>query len=358
MTVAIAAAGTGGHVLPALAVARELVAGGMDPAGILFLGGDRLEARAVPAAGFPFLALEMVALRRSLSPRNLQIPLILRRTTRAMAAAMAERGTRVVLGMGGYATVPAALAARRRRLPLFVQEQNAVPGLAVRLAARWARAAFVGLPGPAERLPRAVLSGNPLRPELARFDRRALAAAARERYGLPEGTPILGILGGSLGARVLNQAAPDIVESWRGGPLAVVHIAGAEVDSVAPRAAAASLPWRCLPFEEHMEYFYAAADLVVCRAGAMTISELAATGTPAVLVPLERVGQQHNAAALVAAGGARLVAQSHIARLPGVVRELLGDPSARAEMSRRAREVALPEAAQLIAARLREAARA
>ncbi len=355
MTVAIAAAGTGGHVLPALAVARELVAGGMDPGEVVFLGGERFEARAVPAAGFPFVSFQMVALRRNVSPRNLGIPFIVRRTARAMAATMRERGTRVVLGMGGYATVPAALAARRLALPLFVQEQNAIPGLAVRFAARRARAAFVGLPGPAQRLPRAVVTGNPLRPELARFERGTLAAAARRRYELPEDALVLGILGGSLGARVLNQAVAAIVDAWRGGPLALVHLAGAEAAAVAPVAAAASLPWRCLRFEEEMQFFYAAADLVLCRAGAMTISELAATGTPSVLVPLERVGQQHNAEALVAAGGARLVPQAEAGRLPAVIAGLLGDPAARAEMSRAARGAARPDAAAVIARRLREA---
>ncbi|HUU61521.1 MAG TPA: glycosyltransferase, partial [Acidimicrobiia bacterium] len=268
MTVAIAAAGTGGHVLPGLAVARELVAGGMDPGEVVFLGGDRFEAAAVPAAGFPFEPFQMVSLRRSLSPRNLGIPFVVRRTVRAMAATMRARGTRVVLGMGGYATVPAALAAGRLALPLFVQEQNAIPGLAIRFAAGRARAAFVGLPGPAQDLPRAVLTGNPLRSELAHFERGTWAAAARRRYGLPEDALVLGVLGGSLGARVLNQAAPAIVDAWRGGPLALIHLAGAEASTVAPVAAAASLPWRCLPFEEEMQFFYAAADLVLCRAGA------------------------------------------------------------------------------------------
>lgn len=166
---------------------------------------------------------------------------------------------------------------------------------------------------------------------------------------------MLGVLGGSLGARVLNQAVPVIVDAWRGGPLAVVHLAGAEASAVAPVAEAASLPWCCLPFEEQMQFFYAAADLVLCRAGAMTISELAATGTPAILVPLERVGQQHNAAALVAAGGARLVPQSEVNRLPAVVANLLGDSAARSEMARSARSAGRPEAAAVIARRLREA---
>jgi len=356
VTVAIAAAGTGGHVVPALAVARELVAGGLDPAEVVFFGGDRFEARAVPAAGFPFAAFRLTPLRRSLSPRNLAIPVVVQRTARAMARTLEERGVRVMLGMGGYVTVPAVLAARRLGLPFFVQEQNAIPGLAVRLAARAARAAFIGLPGPAQRLPRAILTGNPLRAELSRFDRAALRGEARRRYELPEGTTVLGVLGGSLGARVLNQAVPAIVGAWRGGPLAVVHLAGVEVETVAPQAAASSLPWRCLRFEEQMHYFYAAADLVLCRAGAMTISELAATGTPAVLVPLERVGQQHNAAALVAAGGARLVPQAEVEQLPGIIEGLLDDHPARAAMGEAARRAAFPEAAADIARRLREAA--
>lgn len=356
MTVAIAAAGTGGHVLPALAVARALVAGGLDPADVVFLGGDRFEARAVPEAGFPFRAFRLTALRRSLSPRNLAIPLVVTRTARAMAEVLRDRGVRVLLGMGGYVTVPAALAARRLDLPLFVQEQNAIPGLAVRLAARRAEAAFVGLPGPAQRLPRAILTGNPLRAELAHFDRQALREEARRRYRLPGGATVLGVLGGSLGARVLNQAVPAIVAARRDQALAVVHLAGVEVSTVAPQAAASSLPWRCLPFESEMHYFYAAADLVLCRAGAMTISELAATGTPAVLVPLERVGQQHNASALVAGGGARLVPQAEAACLPEVVGGLLEDPAARVAMAQAARRAAFPNAAEAIARRLREAA--
>jgi UDP-N-acetylglucosamine--N-acetylmuramyl-(pentapeptide) pyrophosphoryl-undecaprenol N-acetylglucosamine transferase len=354
VTVAIAAAGTGGHVLPGLAVARALVARGLDPGEVVFLGGDRLEAQIVPAAGFPFVPFELAALRRSLSPRNLGIPLMVSRSARAMAATLRDGGTRVVLGMGGYVTVPAALAARRLGLPFFVQEQNATPGLATRFAARRARAVFIGLSGPAERLPRAVLTGNPLRHALARFDRASLAAAARRRYRLPEGTTVLGVLGGSLGARVLNQAVPGILAGWQGGSLAVVHLAGAEAEAILPQAEAAPLPWRCLPFEEQMEFFYAAVDLVLCRAGAMTISELAVTGTPAVLVPLERVGQQGNAAGLVEAGGARLVAESEASRLPAAVGGLLADAAARQQMARCALTTARPEAAGEIAARLLE----
>jgi UDP-N-acetylglucosamine--N-acetylmuramyl-(pentapeptide) pyrophosphoryl-undecaprenol N-acetylglucosamine transferase len=355
VSVAVAAAGTGGHVFPALEVARALVAGGMSPDEVVFLGGSRMEAEAVPAAGFPFEGFPLASLRRSLSPRNLAIPFVLRRSARSMAEVLAARGVQAVLAMAGYVSVPAALAARRLALPLFVQEQNALPGLATRFAARRAQACFVGLPGPAQRLPGAVLTGNPLRPALAVFRRQALAQAARERYRLPEGALVLGVLGGSLGARVLNQAVPRVVAGWRGGPLAVVHLAGVEADTVRAQAEGAPLPWRCLAFEEQMEFFYAAADLVVSRAGAMTVSELAATGTPAVLVPLARVGQEANAAALAEVGGARILPQGEVASLPAVVGSLLFDAGAREEMARAAATLARPRAAEEIAARLLEA---
>jgi UDP-N-acetylglucosamine--N-acetylmuramyl-(pentapeptide) pyrophosphoryl-undecaprenol N-acetylglucosamine transferase len=356
MSIAIAAAGTGGHVYPALAVASALVEQGLDPERIVFVGGDRLEAKAVPAAGFPFEQFDLFGLRRSLSLKNLRIPAALHRNARAMESTLRRRGSRVVLCMGGYATVPAAMAAHRARIPLFVQEQNAVPGLATRFASRRAVAAFIGLPGPADRLPRATLTGNPVRAELARFDRAVLAGRARQRYGLSDGGLVLGVLGGSLGARVLNQAVPRIVAGWDGGPLSVVHLAGGEVESVRRAAAGSRLVWRCLPFEDQMEFFYAAVDLVLCRAGAMTVSELAATATPAVLVPLQRVGQQHNAASLEGAGGAVVVAEGAVGGLPEVISRLMGDHEGRAAMAVRARAVAHPEAAALIAARLLEVA--
>jgi UDP-N-acetylglucosamine--N-acetylmuramyl-(pentapeptide) pyrophosphoryl-undecaprenol N-acetylglucosamine transferase len=356
MSVAIAAAGTGGHVFPALAVASALVDRGLDPSRIVFLGGDRLEAKAVPAAGFPFAQFDLFGLRRSLSVTNLRIPIALHRNSRAMEAALAEHGSRVMLCMGGYATVPAAMAARRAGIPIFVQEQNAVPGLATRFASRRAVATFLGLPGPADRLPRATLTGNPVRAEIARFDRGALMGRARQRYGLSGEGLVLGVLGGSLGARVLNQAVPRIVAAWDGGPLSVVHIAGGEAGSVARAAAGSRLPWRCLPFEDHMEFFYAASDLVLCRAGAMTISELAATATPSVLVPLQRVGQQHNAASLEATGGAVVVAERAVGELPEVISRLMADHAGRVAMAGRARAVAHPEAASVIAARLLEVA--
>ena len=200
MKIAIAAAGTGGHVYPALAVAEALERQGVPRSDLVFLGGDRMEATAIPAAGYRFCGVELTKLRRSLSPENLRIPFVVRRAAVAMAEELRRSDVGVVLGMVGYVTVPAALAARRAGVPFVVHEQNADPGLAARFGARRARVTLLGLPGAAERLPRSEVVGNPLRSEIAAFERSRLRAAARRRYGLPAEGPVVGMLGGSLGA--------------------------------------------------------------------------------------------------------------------------------------------------------------
>ena len=355
--IVIAAAGTGGHVYPALAVAEELVERGIAPGSILFVGGSRMEREVVPEAGFPFVGFELTRLRRSFSLENLRIPVVLRRTASAMAEEIRSAGGRVVLGMSGYVTVPASMAARRAGVPFYLQEQNASPGLASRFAARRAVATFVGLPGRSARLPRAEVVGNPLRAPIADFDRRSLKAEARRHYGVDGRGPVLGVLGGSLGARVLNQSVDHIARSGAAG--SIVHLTGSEAhETFALQARRSGAQWITVPFERRMELFYAAADLVVCRAGAMTVSELAATGTPAILVPLARVGQQWNARALADAGGARIVEEGDVGSLPDQIEELLGNEPGLVAMGNAARTQARPDAARVIADRVLEAANA
>lgn len=354
MTFVIAAAGTGGHVVPALAIADALTGDGIATSQIRFVGGDRMEADLVPAAGYSFTGFEMARLQRSLTPRNLAIPFVVRRTALKMTEMMEEWGTKAVLGTGGYSVIPTALAAKRLRIPFFIQEQNALAGLATRLAARWAREVFLGLPGKAERLARSSVIGNPLRQAFEAFDRDALVGAARERYGVSSAGPVVGILGGSLGARVLNEAAASIVAAVGSGT--VVHVTGTNSES---RAATAEPPhgvqWVRLAYETDTSYLYAACDLIVCRAGAMTVSELAATGTPSVLVPLARVGQEANAAALASAGGAVVLSQDAIGGIGDIVASVLSDSDRLASMSSAARASARLGAAAKIAAKLRQA---
>lgn len=356
MSIVIAAAGTGGHVLPAIAVAESLVAAGLDRGHVVFFGGDRMEASLVPDAGFAFAGFHLTRLRRSFSPLNLAIPFALRRSSSAMAAEMERVEARAVLGMGGYVSVPAVRAAARVGSPFFLQEQNAVPGLASRFAARRATRVFLGLPGPAERLPRSAVVGNPLRSGFVGFDRAALRPAALSRYGILDGGPVVGILGGSLGARVLNEAAAAIATAV--APATLLHITGETAEAqVAVPASSDHRRWVRIPYEHDPTTFYAACDLVVCRAGAMTVSELAATGTPAVLVPLRQVGQGANAAALSDAGGAIVVEEADIAGITDIVGQVLHDPDRLSSMAASARRLALPGAADEIASTLLEAAR-
>ncbi|MDH3471514.1 MAG: undecaprenyldiphospho-muramoylpentapeptide beta-N-acetylglucosaminyltransferase [Acidimicrobiia bacterium] len=357
MKFAIAAAGTGGHVYPALAVAEELVKRGHDRDDVVFFGGDRLEATAVPAAGFPFVAVEVRGLKRSISPSNLMLPVMVARAASKMAKTIRSRGVSAVLAMGGYVTGPAAIAARRTRSQLVIHEQNGLPGLANRLASRVASEVLVAFPSAAAKLRRATVVGNPLRAEFVGFDRAQLKPLALARYGLDAQRPVLGVLGGSLGAKVLNEVTAHIVAGSAGTDLAVVHLTGTmHVDSVTQAAHGAPVPWVVSPFEESMEFFYAASDLVLSRAGAITISELAATGTPAVTVPLEAVAQAANASFLAEAGAAEVVRQSDIDSLPQLIHHLIGDAHKLAAMSAAARSVATPDAAQRVAVALEEVA--
>lgn len=356
MSYAIAAAGTGGHVYPGLAVGEALVEAGVPAELVLYVGGRRLEAEVYPRAGFPFLAVELAGLQRRLTTANLRLPRVVWRAVDKVAAELRRRRVRVLLGMGGYVTVPAVLAARRAGAVVVLAEQNAHAGLANRVMAPFARRVFTSFPS-TKGLPRGEWVGNPVRASLARFDRQALRPAAQQRYRLDPELPTLGVFGGSLGAGALNRAVAEMLASWSGPPMQVVHLAGAaHADDLAAAAAASPVPWVVLGFEEAMEYFFAVCDLVLARAGG-AVAELTATATPAVLVPggFGSAGHQAaNAAALQRVGAAEVVPEDQLGRLAEVVAELLADPSRRAQMAAAAAALARPQAGAIIAGAMRE----
>jgi UDP-N-acetylglucosamine--N-acetylmuramyl-(pentapeptide) pyrophosphoryl-undecaprenol N-acetylglucosamine transferase len=356
VTFAIAAAGTGGHVFPGLAVGEALVAGGVSRSDVMYLGGDRLEATVYPEAGFGLHQVELRGLQRSLSPKNLTLPGVVWRAVSSMSAEMRARGVGAVLGLGGYVTIPAALAARRLGVPFAVSEQNAEAGLANAVAGRFADRCFGAFPE-TRRLPRAEWVGNPIRASLAGFDRRSLEATARGRYGLDPDVPVLGVFGGSLGAGVLNRAVAGMVTAWDGRDVQILHLAGTEHAPDLERVAAgASIRWVVVAFETRMELFYAACDLVLARAGG-AVAELAATATPSILVPGAFGSgrhQQANAAAFARRGAAHVITEDRLADLGDSVRRLLGDAGGRAEMGKAAGAMARPHAAEVIAAALEE----
>lgn len=350
MSFALAAAGTGGHVYPALAVAGALEAAGVDRDAIVFVGGSRMEADTVPEAGYDFIEVDIRGLRRSFSAQNMKLPGLVRRATQRLAEVFRERKVDVVGVFGGYISVPAALAARRVGAAIVVHEQNARPGLANRLIAPRAASTLVAFPEAGRKLRGARVVGNPLREPLARFSRAEVREPARQGYGLPPGLPVLGVLGGSLGAQVLNEATVTIAADAEPGSFGIVHLTGpTHLEDLAPIAKQATLPWATRSYEPNMERFYGAADVVLARAGALTVSELMATGTPAVLVPLAATNQEANTRRLEAEGGAIVIPQDEMDRVPIELQQLLMDESRRDRMGRAALRLAEPDAAAKVA---------
>jgi UDP-N-acetylglucosamine--N-acetylmuramyl-(pentapeptide) pyrophosphoryl-undecaprenol N-acetylglucosamine transferase len=356
--------GTAGHVNPALAVARALVARGHDQSAVHYVGAERgIEARLVPPTGFPMTLLPGRGIQRRLTMANLAAAGGLLVAFGRAVRLLGRLRPRVVVAVGGYASVAVALAAVLRRIPLVVAEQNAVPGAANRLLARFARASAVSFEGTP--LPRPVVTGNPIRPEFAPAD-DARRAAARAALGIDAGRSVVLVTGGSLGALRINQAALGALDVWHGrADLAIHHVVGrrdwADISAAAP-ADLGALDYRAVEYEDDMPTAFAAADVAVCRSGSSTCFELAATGLPAVVVPSPYVTadqQTRNAQRLVDAGGAVLVPDAELdgERLAAEVDRLLADEGARAAMSAAIRAWARPDAAEAIARLAEEHAR-
>jgi len=351
MTFLIAAAGTGGHVFPGLSVGEALVDLGVSREDILFVGGDRLEASVYPREGYRLLQVELAGLQRSLTLGNLRIPRVVMRARSRIADEMARSGVKVVLGMGGYVTIPAALAARHRRVPFYNAEQNAEAGLANKFTARWARTSFISFPRTGG-LPQGLWVGNPVRSIFWDFDRAALRPGALDHYDLSGDGPVVGVFGGSLGAMVINDAVVAMLRSWEGPPLQVVHLTGSShLESLSGEPAPDSVTWRRFGFEESMDRFFATCDLVISRAGG-AVAELTATATPSILVPGEFGSGGHqrgNARFLEESGAAVIVEQGELGELSGVVADLISDDARRSAMAGAARAIAKPDAARTIA---------
>ncbi len=354
----MAGGGTAGHLQPALAIAESLVAQGHDRATIEFVGSRRGQDRtALDGRGFPFTLLPGRGINRSLRPRviaqNLAALAGLGVAAVAALGLVARRRPRVVVSVGGYASLPASLGALVLGVPLVLVNVDAAPGVANRLLGRFARASAVGWTG--TRLPRAVVTGTPVRPDIAAAgrtpdDRRA----ARRVLGLPADRATVVIFGGSLGARRINDAVLGLADQWRNREdRSIYHIVGRRdweaVEAASPATGPPGPVWR-VPYEERMATVYSAADIVVCRAGAMTIAELAAAGVPSVLVPLPGAPGDHqtaNARVLERAGGAIVLPDPDCdpPGLAALLDRLLSDPDALDTMGRAARSLGRPDAA-------------
>ena len=347
MHIVLAGGGTAGHVEPALAVADALRRRDPD-VGLTVLGTARgLETRLVPGRGYPLELIPAVPLPRSMTPALFTVPTRLRAAVRAAAAVLDRVGADVLVGFGGYVSLPAYLAARGRKLPYVVHEANAKPGLANRWGARFTPYVASALPDP--RLPKAVPIGIPLRRAVTTLDRAAQRARARAHFALLPDAPTLLVSGGSQGARSINRAVAASAAELRRAGVQVLHVTGptqlAEVTALVSDVSAASRdadgpPYRLVGYAEQMELAYAAADLMLCRAGALTCAELSAVGLPGVYVPLPHGNgeQRFNAQPIVEAGGGIMASDAQVR--PPWIRDqllpLLTDPDRLAQMSARA----------------------
>ena len=361
----IAGGGTAGHVEPALAVARALERQGHGSDQVHFIGSARgMEATLVPAAGYRVTLLPGRGIQRGHSLRALadsgRAALGLLAATVAAVWLLARERPAVVLSVGGYAAMPCTLAAVVLRVPFVLVEPNSAPGAANRLVGRFARAAAVAFAGTG--LPREVVTGVPLRDEMESVRRDAASRhSARVCLGLPEGRRVLGVTGGSLGARRINDATLELARQWRDrADVAVHHVIGARdfpaLAAVASERSAApdGVYYRAVEFERRMPALLAAADVMVCRAGASTVAELATAGVPAVLVPLPNAPGDHqgaNARAAATAGAAVLLADAECTaeRLDDLLGALLEDETRLAEMSSAGRALVRPGAADRVA---------
>ncbi|MHB1712213.1 MAG: UDP-N-acetylglucosamine--N-acetylmuramyl-(pentapeptide) pyrophosphoryl-undecaprenol N-acetylglucosamine transferase [Acidimicrobiales bacterium] len=366
----IAGGGTAGHLQPALAIAEALVLRGHRRDTIEFVGSRRgQDSELLSDQGFPYTLLPGRGIRRTMRPKAMAqnarafagLAVALMRAT----ALVARRRPRIVVSVGGYAGLPASLGALAWGVPLILVNVDAVPGAANRLVARFARASAVGWAGTA--LPRSVVTGTPVRPEIARVgrsqdDRRN----ARRTLGLPENRLTVVAFGGSLGARRINAAVEGLAERWSDREdRSIYHIVGRRDWTSLPCGASGTglsgVVVR-VPYEERMAAAYAAADVVVCRAGAMTVAELAVAGVPSVLVPLPGAPGDHqtaNARILESAGAALLLGDAACdgSRLEAILDGLLDDGEALGAMGRAALSIGRPDAADAGAQVVEEHAR-
>ncbi len=341
--VMVMAGGTGGHIFPGLAVAQALRERG---AQVRWLGADGgMETRLVPPQDIAIDTIAVKGVRGKGIATLLGAPLRVLAAVRAAARVLKLRKPDAVISFGGFAAGPGGIAARLAGIPLLVHEQNRAAGMTNKTLAKFARHVLVGFP---QTFAKETLVGNPVRAQIAQVP------APEQRDFAHAGPLRLLVLGGSQGARALNDAVPQAVAAL-GVPVEIVHQAGETLLAAARSAyAAAGVQARVEPFIADMAQAYAWADVVVCRAGALTLAELCAVGVGSVLVPFPQAVDDHqtrNAEYLVERGAARLLPQS--AQLPAhlhaVLAELSVDAAQRLSMARAARALARPDAAQRVA---------
>jgi UDP-N-acetylglucosamine--N-acetylmuramyl-(pentapeptide) pyrophosphoryl-undecaprenol N-acetylglucosamine transferase len=345
--VILAGGGTGGHIEPALNLADELRRRNPDIS-ITALGTSKgLETTMVPGRGYDLELIPPVPLARKPTLEWFSLPVRVRRAVLAAQEVLVSKDAHVVVGFGGYVSLPAYLAARRAKVPIVIHEANAKAGLANRIGARMTEHVAENYAGS---LSNAVRIGCPLRRVVAELDRSGLRATARQHFGLDLDRPTLLAFGGSQGAQQINGAIRGAIVELGNSGVQILHAVG---PGNTTNLETGYEHYHPVPFIERMDLAYASADITVCRSGAMTCAELAAVGLPAVYVPYPSGNgeQRLNADPVVSAGGGRLIADGELdaTTLLATVLPLLADPDELADMGSRALAYGIPDAAARLA---------
>ncbi len=355
MKIIISGGGTGGHIYPAIAIANELKA--IDPAAdILFVGAQgKMEMEKVPRAGYRIEGLPVVGIKRELTLDNLAFPLKLGRSLIRAREIVQDFRPDVAIGVGGYASGPVLLAASLSGIPTLIQEQNSYAGLTNKVLARWAKRICVAYPDmdaffPADKI---TLTGNPVRSDIQRSGEQV--ETGRALFGLAPDRPTLLVIGGSQGARTINESIERDLPRLAAAGIQVVWQTGTTFIDRARKAVAdaGAVYVKTYDFIYEMDKAYAVADVVVSRAGALSVSELCIVAKPAILVPFPAAAEDHqtkNAMSLVGRQAALLVDDA-VARteLVTAALALLNDPAKQQTLSQHIRELARPNAAREIA---------
>ncbi len=354
----ISGGGTGGHVFPAIAIADALCSELEDPR-ILFVGArGRMEMEKVPQAGYEIIGLPVEGFRRELSLGNLRVVIRLIISMRMAGKVIREFKPDAVVGVGGYASAPVLMKAARMGIPALLQEQNSYAGITNRLLAKKARKICVAYEGMEKYFPRGkiILSGNPVRREIRQLVQAGDNTTARKAFQLDSQARVLLVLGGSLGARTLNESVRNGLDLILGQPdVSLIWQCGTSYYNEARECISGLSAGRIIlrDFISRMDLAYLAADVIVSRAGAITISELCHAAKPVILVPSPNVAEDHqtkNALYLVRHSAALYMPDNEaVDRMIRQALELLGNEAHRRELSHNIAKLALPDSAAVIA---------
>lgn len=347
VTAVVTGGGTSGHVVPAVAILEALLDAGVEPSRLRYVGSRRgVESRIVPAAlpGIEPVYLPISGLQRSWSlravARNLVLPLRLARSVARASSLVRRWRPSVVVSVGGYASAPMAIAAARAGVPLVCVSYDRIPGLATRRQAR--RAALCAVAFEGSDLPRAVVTGAPVRRRIRTLDVARERAGARAGLGVAADSTMVTVVGGSLGSQMLNDAVEPLLVRLAGTGATVRHVTGERFSGAPSPTVPAGVVYQRVGYDDDIASTYAASDVVVGRAGAGTVAEIATVGIASVLVPWSGAAedhQRHNAAWLADAGGAVSVDDGDIDGLVDAVISLVGDPARRSGLAEVARSL-------------------